>query len=401
MLGHYQNEIKRLSRRLHALKEDPENLTALVDLQKCILKRILKTERSILNYKKRLPELKKRLRSGRLVKSEALNLKQSIDFLENKISSAHHLLFIWRTFGDGIAFIYVNKWSMKPLFYNVSDPSAKQDAGFITGKAGLKLELDTIERAKENDIPALLADITNSIRHGDVCLMIDDDPCLLEVKSSKNRNTRVTRQITDIQRIHDYFESDEAFDVRGVPRLTRRSLPLIERNYLKYLDEAIHTAIREGLGILDLEEGTRLIVVGDVEDFDYERTLIGMEKPVIYLINSAKSEGVWGCYYPFTLSICDPNCVCEFIVGNVYIIVAYDYSKIKKMAFDMGLEFASINEEEWLFKIECTGPSSENKGSVKISEHFAHRMALELISWQWVLEVEKIRLNEASENSNA
>jgi hypothetical protein len=39
-------------------------------------------------------------------------------------------------------------------------------------------------------VPALLVDLTNTIRHGDICLMGESDPCLIEMKASKNLDSR-------------------------------------------------------------------------------------------------------------------------------------------------------------------------------------------------------------------
>jgi len=40
-----------------------------------------------------------------------------------------------------------------------------------------------LDLAMKHNVPALLADLTNSVRHGDICLMGGSDPYLLEVKA--------------------------------------------------------------------------------------------------------------------------------------------------------------------------------------------------------------------------
>ena len=47
-------------------------------------------------------------------------------------------------------------------------------------------ELVLLDSALKHNVPALLVDLTNTIRHGDVCLMGESDPYLIEAKASKN-----------------------------------------------------------------------------------------------------------------------------------------------------------------------------------------------------------------------
>ena len=50
------------------------------------------------------------------------------------------MLFIWRCFGDGIAFLYIDKYALKHMLYDSTDYSVKQQAGALSGKVGFRLE---------------------------------------------------------------------------------------------------------------------------------------------------------------------------------------------------------------------------------------------------------------------
>ena len=231
----------------------------LLSLQGELLRRISHTEARIAEFRSRWQASRTQIRGGRLPKRDTVRLKQKLAATGKRLKQFQWLLFVWRCFGDGIAFTYLDKWAMKPLLYNVQNPCAKEKAGNILGKEGLKSEIALLREAIKFGVPTLLTDLTNSIRHGDLCLLSGSDPHLLEVKSSKNSNQRVSRQIDSISSIHSYLAADEAFNVRGTPHIRRVELAIPERNYLDQLDASITAALRDGLFVTDLELGTRRV----------------------------------------------------------------------------------------------------------------------------------------------
>ena len=89
----------------------------------------------------------------------------------------------------------MDKFALKHTLYSTENTNPKQDAGFIAGKEGLSNELAVIDDALEHNVPALLVDLTNTIRHGDICLMGAADPYLIEVKASKKLVVRRNHRI--------------------------------------------------------------------------------------------------------------------------------------------------------------------------------------------------------------
>lgn len=392
MLGYYKRQIHQLSRQLHALRNKHEDHALLLTIQLQILARIKNTERAISRYRKALGTLKQQLKSHRLPRDTTSHIKHQITSLNGKIKHSQWMLFVWRCFGDGIAFIYLDKYAIKPLMYNVHDRSVKETSGYITGKSGLGREVALLRRIVNAGMPALLTDLTNCIRHGDICLLSDQDPQLIEVKSSLNKNRRVERQTEDIRTLHDYFDMDEATNIRGFSRVRRVALALPEQNYLATLDAAVSDALRNGISVLNLESSTRLIVIGDYVDRDYSALLNGMEKPVVYILNQAKNSGAWGSYYPFCLSLQTPDNLYAFLHGDVYVIVAFDLAQIQNMAASLGMFLSSLDDTDFVYQLQRSIGGSPGSGFVKLSRHFANRIALELLSWDWVLRVEQLRL---------
>ena len=75
-----------------------------------------------------------------------------------------------------------------------------KNQGLLEARKGIARELSLVLEAKNNNVPAMLTDITNTIRHGDVCLLGASDPYVIEVKSSKNSNKRVKKQIEALKK---------------------------------------------------------------------------------------------------------------------------------------------------------------------------------------------------------
>ena len=228
MLGYYKRHVLSLADRLQALNGDLTDFDHLIDLQREILGRLLITEARITGYKSRAVELKVRLRTARLPKKDALQVKKTIGRLRQRIEDCNWLLYIWRCFGDGIAYSYLDKWAVKSLLYDVTTAAVKERAGHVTGKQGFYQEMALVLEAKRRGVPALLTDLTNTIRHGDVCLLGASDPYVIEVKSSANQNERVARQVESVRKIHDYLAKDQAENLRGAGLLRRVAIPTAE-----------------------------------------------------------------------------------------------------------------------------------------------------------------------------
>lgn len=77
-----------------------------------------------------------------------------------------------RQMGDSIAFSYFNKYDLKLLCW-------KQSAGFISGKKGLDKELKIFKSYFESGEFAILNDITNSLRFGDITISKNGKPDII------------------------------------------------------------------------------------------------------------------------------------------------------------------------------------------------------------------------------
>jgi hypothetical protein len=394
MLGRHRSQIILYSEQLQRLQDAPHNLKLLESLQLSLLQSLKRTERRIAAIRNLRTELKRVFHTKRLSKADASRAKVSIRTYDSKIKDYRWLLSIWRSFGDGIAFIYLDKWAIKPLLYNIENPDAKNPPGSVLGKSGQRKELSALRRILATGAPALLTDITNCIRHGDVCLLHGPDPILLEVKSSKNTNARTDRQASSINSIHRYLATDEARNVRGVEHMRRVALTSREVHYRALFDPVISGALAEGSYSVTPEPAIRLVALTSVQEAALNQAFDGFIPSEIFLLNELKNENLWGVYFPYTLAIRKPENLFAFLNGDIYLIVAFSQAAVAVAAKRRALALSESKDSVWPIQLDWLPNKSKDPAYVRMSSHFIGRMACELLSWKWILSVERKRFIE-------
>jgi hypothetical protein len=185
MLGYRRKSFAAAHKLLSELRTNLEEISPLLPLQRLLIEEITSAERQIRSLKQELS-----LQSA---------FRKSDTYIQNRIERLRLLTFIWRSFGDAIAFLYMDKFALKQTHYNIHNMNPRQDAGFLSDKKGLQGELTFLETLLARGIPSVLVDITNTIRHGDVCLMLGPDPQLIEVKTSAQMDRRGRKQVAGIR----------------------------------------------------------------------------------------------------------------------------------------------------------------------------------------------------------
>lgn len=397
MLKYYKKHIFLLKDMLDNIDPASEDFKPLLELQKYIVERILDTERRLKKKKTEFNELKKSLNNKSSGKEKSKINKSKIKKINDTISGYKYLLYVWRCFGDGIAFKYVCKWNLKRLLFESDSPAIKQAAGHIGGKAGLKMEWHLVKNAAINKVPAILCDITNSIRHGDVCLLGASDPFVIEVKSSKNKNKRVSRQIKAIDSIHSYLEKDEG-TIGGFEGMRRVNIPVEEKNHNETFNKVINAARKGKILNVCPEPGLFYLGFSVGSNPNYDELLSGINEPIVYLLNQVKTEKRWDNYYPFTLSIKNREALYAFLNGEVYLMVIVDGSILKSMSKKIGydLDIVLSDEAGFVFTKKLEGYDEPFTGI--IPEQYIGRIGLEFMSLSWFFQNEKKLLAELEED---
>jgi hypothetical protein len=237
-------------------------LQPLWQLQRLLVKEIPRAERKV-------RRIKAILRS----KSEE-EAADKVSSLLTQIEGYRHLTYMWRSFGDAVAFLFMDKFALKQVFYNTQNRNVKQDAGFLSDKSGFAGEWKEVERWIRQGVPALLSDLTNTIRHGDVCVMTGPDPVLIEVKLGK-LDGRGREQRDSIRKLTEFFDTDEATGLRGLGEIRRMVHQSPEVNYAGAMEVTIIAALNTGAAASSPECGLWYLAVAD-EKIDINASIEGL-----------------------------------------------------------------------------------------------------------------------------
>jgi hypothetical protein len=210
-------------------------------------------------------------------------------------------------------------------------PTRSKALAFCRTKVGLATEISYLELALEQNIPALLVDLTDTIRHGDVCLMGELDPFLIEVKAGSEVNRQGRRQKRDLAKLRQFFENDRADGLRGAAGIRRVAPSTPGQDYVEELNESIAEALENGHAVRSPEAGIYYIVLtSDGDEVGEILDRLKLNTSWILALNEFKNECAWAPYYPFTLSIADRDHLWAFITGEVYIVVVIEQDSCAK-----------------------------------------------------------------------
>lgn len=337
MLGYYRAELIELFSDLNRLKADPADVQLCYSIQERVISRIRRTEYKIRATKKEIENIRNKIKNDRLPKIATAKLRELITQREGKKFDYDQLLYVLRDIGDGIAFIYLSKWDIKPLCMS------KEHAGFISGKRGLRLELAIFRRCKRDNIVSILNDITNSLRHGDITIPKYGVPLTIEVKSgraSKN-NSRSQRQQDRTKKILEYLVKDKGENIypgQGTP-MQRQALTKRELHHQKRVGSLASQAISSGRNMMrKIEEGLyyHMGVTSSSIGKDM-KTLPRSAKLLCHFVNMEKQ--LKQAYYPFTLSISNPEALFDFYDGQLSITIFVDLNVVESFFVQRGFAY--------------------------------------------------------------
>ncbi|MBY3191562.1 hypothetical protein [Rhizobium laguerreae] len=355
-------------------------------LQRLLVKEITRAERKV-----------RRIKAVLRSKSEE-EAADRVSSLLTQIEGYRHLTYMWRSFGDAVAFLFLDKFALKQVFYNTQNRNAKQDAGFLSDKSGFAGEWKEVERWIRQGVPALLCDLTNTIRHGDVCVMTGPDPVLIEVKLGK-LDGRGREQRDSIRQLTEFFETDASTGLRGLGEIRRTAHQTPELSYASAMEQTMIVALKTGAAVSSPESGLWYLAVAD-EQVDINASIegLGLRRPIAYPLNEVKSARSWAPYTPFILSFRDQRAVFRFLWGDVLTFVIYDLEELVSASTQRGLEIDLFSrEQEAAFELREPG-SGRN---IRLAWQMLDRLALEFTSPMWLLSAAIERLDAQEPLSSA
>jgi hypothetical protein len=390
VLGYRKRSFAAAHALLQTLRANLEDLKSLKVLQKLLLNEIVRAEEK-----------------SRGLKAELITTRGSGDraavkrtaYLQNRINGFRRCAYIWRCFGDAIAFLYMDKFALKQCFYSTENTNPRQDAGFIAGKKGLARELLLLDSALKHNVPAVLVDLTNTIRYGDICLMANSDPYLIEVKTSKKLDRRSRKQRRSLEKLQTFYETDRGKGLRGFPELRRQIYEVPERTHVDQINECMAEAQNNGYAVRQPERGLYfLVLTNEGPHLAQAMSSLELKDPLVFFLNQQKSERTWAPYSPFVLTIANNSHLWHFIQGNLFIFVFVELGRLCEIALEKGYSA----KFDWAYpdyplRIEAPG----GDGTAGISRHILNRIGMEFVSPEWIVLSSIERLKCISESAKA
>ena len=290
-----------------------------------------------------------------------------------------------------MAFAFFDPLSIKHTFFDTADYEVKQDAGNLSGKRGMAAELSVLEDALNHRVPAILCDLTNTLRFGGICLLGASDPFPIEVKSNRRLNQRGKRQQAKLEELRSFLEKDYANDFRGQKGPTRRVVSGELSYHTEALNSAISLAHSEGYATRSPEDGFSFVCInteyvsdkGKIEGvFDG----LDLDAPEVFDLNSFKNGYGWAFYLPFMLTIRDPDHLLDFLEGRIYILVFIDGKALAKRFEEEGWAVRYKPNEKYSF--QCL--HRDTGAYYGVSSQFIARAAFEFLSFDSIVSTQKV-----------
>ncbi|WP_253043022.1 hypothetical protein [Pleionea sp. CnH1-48] len=233
-------------------------------------------------------------------------------------------------------------------------------------------------------VPVLMSDLTNIIRHGDLCALAAEEPLLIEMKSSNNRNARTARQFEQLEVLSKFFTNDDVGNFRGAVNTKRISLEREEVCYVAEINECIRQAIQLGFFTVSPEKGLKYIALtsewysSNVDSFNKKVNSITSKTCMMVTLTPEPS---YLPLYPFTLSLTPLNTLL-FIQEEIQLLVVIDIAVIKNHFNELGLHPIALMDGDHSFQLSLD-PSDLMKGTFRVSELSFLRIACEFQSPKW------------------
>ena len=373
---------------LHSIASNTDRLDNVLELQNLLILKIAMCDIRISRLQKaqkRVPRIlaqPKYRQGGAAVKVRSTMLKSLRKGIMGRLDEIRQLAYLWRCFGDGIAAVYQSQHALRHLLYD-DKYQVKQTAGAIFGKEGFGHEYATLKQGIKMGVPVVMSDLTNIIRHGDLCALAGPDPVPLELKSSRVTGGRVARQAEQLGKITTFFEKDEARNFRGSLRIIRTEMATEEVNHREFLNQGIQQALQKGLWSGAPEPGLRYVCYHNaiLENQELVYTEIDQWATTSTWVTPLGPELSWLPAYPFTLSMTPQNATL-FMQEAFGIFVLIDLELTKQLFKELDVHCVWLMDGTHSMQI-CLDPNDLMQGAYRLSQCLFDRLSKEFLSLAW------------------
>jgi hypothetical protein len=389
MLTRHKLWLIELFRQIQALRAEPlrRRLLAL-ELQEALLYRISRAEWLIRRIRRENKELKKSLSLRGSTKDSSRDKKIRYGRNNDRLEEQRNLISVLRSIGDCVPFIYGDRWDLKQMVL-------KEEPGFLTGKSGTRLERQVFRNAFDAGATVVMNDLTHTMRFGDITLFRPElwpeggSPFIwFEVKSGRGGDSaRTARQMAASKHIGDYLATDKREADGG---LYQRVSVLGEPTHHFERATRMMVSLPQGGWLLEeVEPGLHYVLI------DCRRKTEGYEeifgdlfkrgRSFLLSVNDMKKEQ--RAYYPFPISIRDPNALYRFLNGEFIMLVIVDLDQVNRQLSRQSMSISGSGQDEypWMVTLEGSDVPVELRESF-VGIHPIGRLAAEFMSLEWLID---------------
>lgn len=397
MLKSYRKTLLNYFERIQKIKNNPlECKKDCLSIQEALIKKILTIEHKLKNQKLKINNYKRILCNKNAItdRLSAQGIKHQMDNGKYMIEEYQYLLHLLREIGDALAYVFINKWDIKPLAF-------KESPGFISGKKGLKYEQKILKEIFQKGNVAILNDATNCLRYGDITIVDEGFLWPIEVKSNINLSDKDKKQLKKMRDIVNYIYTDKTDELYGT-KIDAKRFPVKNKevNHIQEINNLIKKAFIKGGCWEEVEEGLYYCVMLDFYQEYLSDILQRLKKPAICeIVNNFKYSNT--AYYPFTLSIDDPEILFKFYCDDFVVIIFVDTEIIEKRFNDIGLKVEFNFDSEYIMSIQSlTELNYPEIKEIRVGVHFFNRIYTEFTSLEWVIKETIVKAENPHKTTN-
>ena len=389
MLARYKRWLVPLFQQVNALQAAPLDRRLLaLEIQESLLYRMSRSEWLFRRIRNDNKTLKKELTRRDSTREVSRKIKARYASNNERMEEQKDLLVILRSIGDCIAFIYGDRWDLKQMVL-------KEEPGFLTGKSGTRLERKILREAFAAGATVVMNDLTHTLRFGDITLFRPDlwpdggSPFVwFEVKSGRGGDaSRMLRQQAASEHIGNYLATDRREADGGVyQRVELLNEPVY---HFEVVSRLMSTLPRGGWLLEEIEPGLHYILIdGERKQEGYEEIFGSVLKQSrSFLLNVNEMKQLQRGYYPFPLSISDPEALYRFLNGEFVMFVVVDLDQANRQLSGRSVTVSASDLEGYPWKVSLDDPDIP----VELRESFVGlhpigRLAAEFISLAWLVE---------------
>lgn len=368
----------KAARLLGTIQGDPGRVNLVLELQQLLIRRIARSKLSHDRLQDARLRLKQRLVRERLIGEKARETKELVLKIQDRCDALEHLRFLYRCFGDGIAATY-HPPQRHRYFYFAQRTQAKERAGFLSRQETFRRRYRALRLATGMGIPVVLADVTNMVGQGDICVLGGSEPQPVELQSLEQRGRPGMLLDEELRRTLQLLAGGFPADFRST-----RHAPPPEIHpataHAAHLNTCVQQAMESGIAQVFPEEGLRYVAI---RTDHYQgnpgclHALKGMASKSLMSIQVAP-EMAWVPMQPFTLSMTAENAVL-FMQGAFQLFVCVDLKVLVSHFASLGVHAIALMDGVTALQISHD-PEDFGPGGYRVSEVIFQRISCEFIA---------------------